>query len=178
MNFRVGLGYDVHPFAGAASGRRLVLGGVTIEDCEGLAGHSDADAVAHSVADALLGPSGLDDLGTMFPASDDRYRDANSMALLDVVVAKVWARGWGVSNVDIVITAERPRLGPYVSEIRERISAALLPLAVHFEGDVESPTNNTVFVSITAKRGEGIGAIGRGEGIEVRAVALLARRPR
>ena len=167
MNVRVGLGYDVHPFATDGSGRTLVLGGVTIPDCVGLVGHSDADAVAHAVADSLLGPSGLDDLGTLFPAGDDRYRNANSMELLDRVVAKVWAQGWGLSNVDIVIAAERPRLAPFVGEMRTRLTTALAPLAVD---------QSDVFVSVTAKRGEGIGSIGRGEGIEVRAVALLTRR--
>lgn len=164
---RVGLGYDVHPFAAAGSDRALVLGGVVIPDCVGLVGHSDADAVAHAVADALLGPSGLDDLGTLFPASDSSYAGANSMELLAHCVAKVAERGWLVSNVDVVITAERPRLAAYISEMRMKVAAVLASLAVEPDG---------VFVSITPKRGEGIGSIGRGEGIEVRAVALLISR--
>src|ERR1700748_1338991 len=108
---RVGLGYDVHPFGDAA--RPLVLGGVTI-DGRGLAGHSDADAVAHAVADALLGPAGLPDLGTLFPASDERYRDASSMDLLRQVCTRVSDAGWQVVNVDVVIAAEEPRLAPHL----------------------------------------------------------------
>ena len=165
---RVGLGYDVHPFAPIGSDRPLVLGGVVIPDCVGLVGHSDADAVAHAVADALLGPRGHDDLGTLFPASDSRYAGANSMELLTRCVAKVVRSGWLVSNVDVVITAERPRLAPYLSEMRINVAEALAALAIEPDGGV--------FVSITPKRGEGIGSIGRAEGIEVRAVALLVSR--
>jgi 2-C-methyl-D-erythritol 2,4-cyclodiphosphate synthase len=153
VSFRVGLGYDVHPFAPE---RLLVLGGVAIAG-EGLAGHSDADVVAHAVADALLGPAGLPDLGTLFPASDERYRAASSMALLRDVVARVAASGWSVANVDVVIAAERPRLAPHLDTIAANLSAAL--------GDP--------FVSVKPKRGEGIGMIGRGEGIACWAVALL-----
>lgn len=165
---RVGLGYDVHPFAPSDSDRTLVLGGVQVADCVGLVGHSDADAVAHAVADSLLGPSGLDDLGTLFPASDSRYAGANSMELLARCVATVAERGWCVSNVDVVITAERPRLAPYINEMRTKVAEVLAPLAVE--------PSDGVFVSITPKRGEGIGSIGRGEGIEVRAVSLLIAR--
>ena len=168
MNIRVGLGYDVHRFADVGSDRPLILGGIHVLDCVGLVGHSDADAVAHAVADALLGPSGLEDLGTLFPADDDRYIGANSMDLLARVVAKVWAHGWGVSNVDVVITAERPRLAQYIPDMRAHVAAVLAPLSTDEDAGV--------FVSITPKRGEGIGSIGRGEGIEVRAVALLCHR--
>ncbi len=116
---RVGFGYDVHPFADDAD-RPLVLGGVTI-DGRGLVGHSDADAVCHAVADALLGPAGLPDLGALFPASDDQYRDASSLALLRDVVARVADAGWSVVNVDVVVNAEEPRLAPHLDAIaRER----------------------------------------------------------
>src|SRR3954464_1504422 len=110
MTMRVGVGSDIHPFA---DGRALVLGGVTI-DGPGLSGHSDADAVAHAVADALLGPAGLPDLGTLFPASDDRYLGASSMDLLRDVVGRLSAEGWSVGNVDVVVNAERPALAPHL----------------------------------------------------------------
>ncbi len=152
---RVGLGYDVHPFSDDDA-RRLVLGGVTI-DGRGLAGHSDADAVCHAVADALLGPAGLPDLGALFPASDDTYRDASSLALLRDVVTRVADAGWSVVNVDVVVNAEEPRLAPHLDAMRANVGDAL----------------GGAHVSITPKRGEGIGAIGRREGIQCWAVALL-----
>lgn len=151
---RVGLGYDVHPFSDDA--RPLVLGGVTIEG-RGLAGHSDADAVCHAVADALLGPAGLPDLGTLFPASDDAYRGASSLALLRDVLARVVAAGWTVANVDVVVNAEEPRLAPHLDAMARAVCDAL----------------GGAHVSITPKRGEGIGTVGRGEGIQCWAVALL-----
>jgi 2-C-methyl-D-erythritol 2,4-cyclodiphosphate synthase len=153
---RVGLGYDMHPFGGDGP---LVLGGVTI-DGEGLAGHSDADAVAHAVADALLGPAGLPDLGTLFPASDERYRGASSLGILRDVVARVAEQGWSVGNVDVVVNAERPSLAPHLDAMRANLADVLGPDA---------------FVSIKAKRGEGVGTVGRGEGIAVWSVALLER---
>jgi len=152
---RVGLGYDVHPFSDDAA-RRLVLGGVTI-DGRGLAGHSDADAVCHAVADALLGPAGLPDLGALFPASDDTYRDASSLVLLRDVVTRVIDAGWTVVNVDVVVNAEEPQLAPHLDAMRDNVHDALC--GAH--------------VSITPKRGEGLGVIGRREGIQCWAVALL-----
>jgi 2-C-methyl-D-erythritol 2,4-cyclodiphosphate synthase len=154
MTIRVGLGYDIHPFA---DDRTLVLAGVDLGR-PGLAGHSDADAVAHAVADALLGPAGLPDLGTLFPASDARYARARSLDLLGDVVALVREQGWSVVNVDVVVNAERPRLAPHVDAMRSNLGSVLGP---------------GVFVSIAPKRGEGIGAVGRGEGLAVWAVALL-----
>jgi 2-C-methyl-D-erythritol 2,4-cyclodiphosphate synthase len=159
VTIRVGLGYDVHPFAQDAADAPLVLAGVTLEG-RGLAGHSDADAVAHAVADALLGPAGLPDLGTLFPASDDEYRNASSLELLRDVCTRVRALGWQVVNVDIVIAAEEPRLAPHVDTMARNLVNILGP---------------DTFVSVKAKRGEGIGAIGRAEGIAVWAVALLER---
>jgi 2-C-methyl-D-erythritol 2,4-cyclodiphosphate synthase len=154
---RVGLGYDVHPFADARDeSRGLVLGGVTIEG-RGLAGHSDADAVCHAVADALLGPSGLPDLGTLFPASDDQYRGASSLELLRDVVARVATAGWSAVNVDVVVNAEQPRLAPHLDAMAQNLRGAL----------------GGAFVSVKPKRGEGIGTVGRGEGIACWAVALL-----
>lgn len=153
MNLRVGLGFDLHAFGGVGN---LVLGGVVIPDGPGLEGHSDADVVAHAVADALLGAAGLPDLGSLFPASDDAYRDASSIVLLREVVERVSGAGWKVANVDVVVAAETPRLGPHV----EAMSATL--------GEVVLGP-----VSVKPKRTEGVGAVGRGEGIASWAVALL-----
>jgi len=152
---RIGMGYDVHPYAGDGD-RPLVLGGVTI-DGPGLAGHSDADAVCHAVADALLGPAGLPDLGALFPASDDTYRDASSLALLRDVVMRVCDAGWSVVNVDVVVNAEEPRLAPHLEAMTRAVREAL----------------GGAHVSITPKRGEGIGLVGRREGVQCWAVALL-----
>lgn len=155
MTMRVGLGFDVHPFGGEGP---LVLGGVTI-DGSGLVGHSDADVIAHAVADALLGAAGLGDIGTMFPASDDAYRGASSMRLLDDVVARVADEGWRVVNVDVVVAAEAPPLATHVAEMVSNLSGAL-----------GAPT------SVKPKRAEGVGAVGRGEGIAAWAIALLEAR--
>lgn len=164
MRYRVGLGFDVHPF-GTEPG--LVLGGVHLDGAPRLAGHSDGDAVAHAVADALLGAAGLPDLGTLFPASDDRYRDADSMGLLREVAERVARGGWWVDNVDVVIAAETPRLGPHVEAMGANLVAALAP--------VREPMGHGVGVRVKPKRAEGLGAIGRSEGVAVWAVALLAR---
>lgn len=156
MTVRVGLGFDVHPFGGE---RSLVLAGVTLEG-PGLTGHSDADVIAHAVADALLGAAGLPDLGTMFPADDDRYRDASSMGLLRAVADAVAAEGWLIGNVDVVVAAEQPRLAPHVPDMVAALDDALAVL----EPDA---------VAVKPKRAEGLGSIGRSEGIAVWAVAVL-----
>lgn len=153
MNLRVGLGFDVHAFGGTGA---LVLGGVEIPDGPGLEGHSDADVVAHAVSDALLGASGLPDLGTLFPASDEALRGVSSIELLRDVVGRITSDGWRVANVDVVIAAETPRLSPQI-----RAMSALL-------ADVVGGP-----VSVKPKRAEGVGAVGRGEGIAAWAVALL-----
>lgn len=158
---RVGLGFDVHPFADHGV---LVLGGVELEG-PALAGHSDADAVSHAVADALLGAAGLPDLGTLFPAEDDHYRDASSIGLLRDVAARVAAAGWRLGNVDVVVAAERPALAPHVRAMTGNVSRALIALFP------EPGAQN--LVTVKPKRGEGLGAIGRSEGIAVWAVALL-----
>ena len=151
---RVGMGFDVHAFGGDG---RLVLGGIVIPDGPGLVGHSDADVAAHAVCDALLGAVGLPDLGTLFPASDERYRDAPSLELLRDVVQRVADAGWGAVNVDVVIAAERPNLAEHVSTMAEGLGSV-----------VGAPVN------VKPTRGEGVGAVGRGEGIAAWAVALLA----
>jgi 2-C-methyl-D-erythritol 2,4-cyclodiphosphate synthase len=161
---RVGLGFDVHPFGSAPP---LILGGVSIADAPRLAGHSDGDAVAHAVADAILGPVGLPDLGSLFPDTDERYRGADSMALLAEVARRAARRGWWIENVDVSIAAETPRLAPHVAAMGVNLVAALAPL--------REPMGEGIAASVRPKRGEGLGAIGRSEGIAVWAVALLAR---
>ncbi|HUI47316.1 MAG TPA: 2-C-methyl-D-erythritol 2,4-cyclodiphosphate synthase [Acidimicrobiia bacterium] len=163
MKSRVGFGFDVHAFGTETP---LVLGGVTIEGVPKLAGHSDGDAVAHATADALLGPAGLPDLGTLFPASDERYRDADSMELLAEVAQRVARHGWWLENVDVVIAAETPRLAPHVEAMAANLGSALARL--------REPMGHGIGVSVRPKHGEGLGAIGRAEGIAVWAVALLS----
>jgi 2-C-methyl-D-erythritol 2,4-cyclodiphosphate synthase len=167
-DYRVGLGYDVHPFLpDTAADGALVLGGVTIAGEPGLSGHSDADAVAHAVADAVLSPAGLPDLGTLFPASDDSYRGAVSLDILREAVTRVRSVGWWVVNVDVVIAAERPALAPHVAQMSANLTEVLR--------GAQEPMGRGVLVTVKPKRGEGIGAIGRGEGVAVWAVALLER---
>ena len=162
MNVRVGLGFDVHPFV---DGRPLVLGGVTIEGAPGLAGHSDADVVTHAVADALLGAAGLPDLGTLFPASDDEHAGASSLGFLEEVGARLDARGCHIVNVDVVVAAETPRLASHLDAMVANLSSAL---SAARGGDADP-----VPVSVKPKRAEGLGAIGRAEGIAAWAVALV-----
>jgi 2-C-methyl-D-erythritol 2,4-cyclodiphosphate synthase len=152
--FRVGQGFDIHRFAD--DDRPLVLGGVNIPGERGLHGHSDADAVAHAVSDALLGAAGLGDIGQHFPDTDPQWKGANSVHILREVVAKVHAAGWRVSNVDVNVVCERPKIAPY----REAMQTNLT-------GVVGAP------VSIKGRRAEGLGSIGRVEGIACIAVALL-----
>jgi len=161
---RVGLGFDVHPFGDAPP---LVLGGVHIPDAPRLAGHSDGDAVAHAVADALLGPAGLPDLGTLFPASDDQYAGADSMELLRHVADRVLRAGWWIENVDVVIAAEQPKLASHVEAMSANLIAAL--------SKAREPMGRGIAATVKPKRGEGLGAIGRSEGIAVWAVAPLSR---
>jgi 2-C-methyl-D-erythritol 2,4-cyclodiphosphate synthase len=161
---RVGLGFDVHPFGDSPP---LVLGGVEIADAPRLAGHSDGDAVAHAVADALLGPAGLPDLGALFPATDERYRGADSIALLTDVAQKIARDGWWLENVDVTIAAEKPKLAPHVESMAANLVASLSSL--------REPMGHGIAVSVRPKRGEGLGAIGRAEGIAVWAAALLSR---
>lgn len=156
MTPRVGLGFDIHPFSDDPS-RRLVLGGVTLEG-PGLAGHSDADAVSHAIADALLGAAGLGDIGDHFPDTDPAYAGVNSVELLARVVLSVSER-YEIGNVDVTVVLEEPKLAPYRAAMQERLSDV-----------VGAP------VSIKAKRAESLGAIGRREGVACMAVALVVPR--
>lgn len=155
MTARVGMGFDVHPFA---EGRELVLGGVRFEGEQGLAGHSDADVIAHAVADALLGAAGLGDIGMHFPDTDPAWAGADSVQLLAEVARLVTAKGWTVANVDCSVVLEAPKLAPRRDEMQACLSAT-----------VGAP------VTVKGKRAEGLGALGRGEGIACWAVALLER---
>ncbi len=155
---RIGVGYDVHRLV---PDRALVLGGVTIPHSRGLAGHSDADALAHAITDAVLGAAGWRDIGHHFSPDDPAYRDADSVALLRSVAERLRVEGWSVVNVDAVVLAEAPRLSPYVETMRERLAGAL---------GVQPGQ-----VGIKATTTEGLGPVGRGDGIAAQAVALLRR---
>jgi 2-C-methyl-D-erythritol 2,4-cyclodiphosphate synthase len=157
LNARVGQGFDLHPWSDEP-GRPLVLGGVVLPGERGLAGHSDADVVAHAVADALLGAAGLGDIGTHFPDTDSRWRGADSLTLLGHVVGLVQAEGWSIGNVDTTVVLEAPKLAPHKAAMEERLAGVV-----------------GAAVSVKAKRAEGLGALGRGEGVACFAVALLFR---
>jgi 2-C-methyl-D-erythritol 2,4-cyclodiphosphate synthase len=154
-----GIGYDCHRFA---AGRRLVLGGVEIPYERGLEGHSDADVLFHAVIAAVLGAAGLGDIGEHFPDTDARYRDADSLGLLETVLTTVIAAGFEVENIDCTVLMEAPKLGPHRQEIRERLALALnLPMGR---------------VNVKATTGEGMGFVGRAEGVAALAVASLSSR--
>jgi 2-C-methyl-D-erythritol 2,4-cyclodiphosphate synthase len=153
---RIGVGYDIHRFQ---EGRRLVLGGVEFEDEPGLAGHSDADVLVHAVIDAVLGAAALGDIGLHFPPDHPAYAGADSLNMLRSAAARVRDSGFEVESVDSTVIAERPRLAKHMAAMRARIASAL---------GVDAGR-----VNVKATTNEGIGAIGRGEGIGAIAVALL-----
>ncbi len=153
---RVGQGFDIHAFTDDPA-RALVLGGVRFDGEPGLAGHSDADAVAHAAADALLGAAGLGDIGAHFPDTDPAWRGADSIGLLTEVARRVRAAGWEPVNVDCAVICERPKLAPRRDEMEHRLTAA-----------VGAP------VTVKGNRAEQLGALGRAEGIACLAVALVA----
>jgi 2-C-methyl-D-erythritol 2,4-cyclodiphosphate synthase len=159
VSARSGIGYDSHRLA---AGRRLVLGGVEIEGAElGLEGHSDADVLTHAMIDALLGAAGLGDIGTHFPDTDERWRDADSSDLLSEVCSFLEDHGWAITHLDATLVAERPALSPYRDRMRTSLAATtgLRPLEVN----VKFTTN------------EGMGFLGRGEGMAALAVATVER---
>ena len=159
---RVGMGYDVHAFAAAHSGRSLILGGIVIPYHRGLAGHSDADVLLHAVVDALLGAAGLGDIGTHFPSSDPRWQDASSTTFLEFTVDLLKQHGWEVGNIDATIVAEHPHLAPHIQPMRQRVAEITgIPLER---------------ISVKAKTTDGLGFAGREEGVACYAIALLVRR--
>lgn len=155
---RVGQGYDAHRLV---PGRKLILGGVEIPNDLGLLGHSDADVLVHAVIDALLGAAGEGNIGLLFPDSDPRYKDANSIGLLEYTAELLRKRGWNVVNLDSTVIAQTPRLAPYLCSMAERMAAA-----IGISAD---------FVSVKAKTEEGMGFTGNKEGIASQAVCLIER---
>jgi 2-C-methyl-D-erythritol 2,4-cyclodiphosphate synthase len=157
---RVGLGHDTHRLA---LGRPLILGGVRIDHPRGLAGHSDADVVLHAVTDALLGAAGLGDVGDLYPDTDPRWKDADSALFLRETLARLNRDGWRVVNLDVIVFAQEPKLGPVKAAVRDRL-AGLLGVAAGA-------------VNVKAKTGERVGHIGRAEAIACQAVVLIDRDP-
>lgn len=153
---RNGIGYDIHPLV---QGRPLVLGGIAIPHSAGLAGDSDGDVLCHALIDALLGAAALGDIGKHFPPGDERYRDARSLDLLREAVALVTNAGYAIVNVDATVIAESPRLLPHIDDIRASVAGALA---------IDAGS-----VSVKATTADGLGALGRGEGIAALAIALL-----
>ena len=159
QGMRTGHGYDVHRLA---EGRKLILGGVDIPWERGLLGHSDADVLTHAVMDALLGAAGLGDIGKHFPDTDAAYAGADSLELLARVTALMGEKGFSVGNVDATILAQRPRLAPYIPQMRDNLARVM---GVGLE-----------YVNVKATTEEGLGFTGSGEGMAAHAVALIERR--
>lgn len=158
-NFRTGIGFDVHAFA---EGRKLILGGVQIPYEKGLLGHSDADVLLHAICDALLGSLALGDIGKHFPDTDAKYKDANSMELLKNVFGLINSKGYKIGNVDAVVAMQKPKLAPYIDEMRINISTAL-------ETSLEQ-------ISVKATTTEKLGFVGREEGVSSFATVLLIKK--
>jgi 2-C-methyl-D-erythritol 2,4-cyclodiphosphate synthase len=158
MRFRVGQGFDFHPLE---AGRRLVLGGVTIAHTHGLRGHSDADVAAHALANAILGAIGGGDLGRHFPDDDPSYKDADSIGLLSAVWRDAAAAGWRLGNADVTIFAQHPKLAPHLPAMRARLAGAV--------SAAEDALN------VKASNPEGLGALGRGDGMAAAAIVMLER---
>ena len=154
--YRVGNGFDFHPLE---AGRRLVLGGVEIKHSKGLRGHSDADVAAHALANAILGAIGAGDLGRHFPDNDPKYKNADSIVLLAEVWKLASGQGWRLGNADLTIFAEQPKLKPYLDAMRERLAAAL--------------SADQSRVNVKASSPEGLGALGRSEGMAASAIVML-----
>lgn len=156
MQLRIGEGWDTHALV---PGRRLVLGGVEIPHERGLLGHSDADALLHAITDAVLGAAGLGDIGRHFPDTDERFRGADSIALLEEAAARARQAGWAIVNIDSTIVAQAPKLAPHIEAMRMRIAQALALVPGQ--------------VNVKAKTAERLGPVGMGQSIEARAVVLL-----
>lgn len=159
MSFRIGLGYDVHPFE---EGREFILGGVKIESKKGLKGHSDADVLLHSITDALLGSLALGDIGTHFPDTDPDYKGADSSVLLQKSYQLVKDRGYVLLNTDVTVVAENPKLNPHIHKIRKRVAEIL--------------SCSETQISIKATTSEKMGFVGREEGVAVHAIVLVGEK--
>jgi len=156
---RVGIGYDCHPLI---PGRKLVLGGVAIPFDKGLSGYSDADVAVHAIIDALCGAADLGDIGTHFPSGDPRYKDISSLILLGKIGELVYKKGFTIANIDVTIVAQSPRLSPFFAEMKKQISRSL---------NIK-PSQ----VAVKATTTDGVGSIGRGEGIAAQSVALVQEK--
>jgi 2-C-methyl-D-erythritol 2,4-cyclodiphosphate synthase len=156
MNSRVGVGYDSHRLV---EGRPLILGGVHVPFEKGLQGHSDADVLLHAISDAVCGAAGLPDIGQLFPDTDAQWKNADSWLLLQAIAVRARETGWMIGNVDAVLIAQRPKIAPYVPQMRERIALAL-------DVCVEQ-------VNVRGKTAEGLGALGEGLGMAAHAVCLM-----
>lgn len=155
---RIGIGYDVHPFA---AGRVLVIGGVEIPDTDGLDGHSDADVLSHAIADALLGAAGQPDIGHHFPNTDESIRGISSQEILRRTVEIISADGWTIGNIDATLIAEKPKISPYLAAMKSQLA--------------ESTGLEPGLIGIKATTNERMGFVGRGEGIAAMAVAILEK---
>jgi len=156
---RIGIGYDSHRLV---SGRRLIIGGVEIDYEKGLLGHSDADVLVHAIIDALLGAAGLNDIGTHFPDKDNTWKDASSLKLLKITVEFISKKGLSIDWIDSIIIIEKPKIAPYIEAMKLNLSTVL--------------SISKDRINIKAKTNEGMGFIGRGEGIVAQAVCLLIEK--
>lgn len=159
-SLRIGEGWDIHALV---EGRPLILGGVHIPHSLGLQGHSDADVLCHAITDALLGAAAMGDIGQHYPDTDERFKGANSLALLAETAKRVRSEGWEIANIDSTVIAQAPKLAPHLNHIRQQLSSAL-DLSV-------------AQVSVKAKTAEKMGPVGEYKAMEARAVCLLTRRP-
>lgn len=155
---QIGIGYDSHRLV---EGRKLIIGGVELDFEKGLLGHSDADVLIHAIIDSILGAVGLNDIGSYFPDTDNQWKDAKSLQLLKIVSEFIRNKGFDIQYIDSVVIAERPKLAPYIEEMKNNISSAL--------------SINTNKVNIKAKTNEGMGFIGRGEGIVAQSVCIIIK---
>ncbi|WP_455378836.1 2-C-methyl-D-erythritol 2,4-cyclodiphosphate synthase [Petrachloros mirabilis] len=153
---RIGYGYDVHPLG---AGRKLILGGIEVPHNKGLLGHSDSDVLVHAVCDALLGAMGEGDLGRHYPSSDQRYKGISSLKLLEDVVSKLAAKGYRIANIDTVIVAQAPRLGPHLVAMQKRMA--------------EVAGVDADLINVKVKSGEGLDAVGREESMIAHAICLI-----
>jgi len=153
---RIGYGYDVHPLG---PDRKLILGGVEIPHTKGLLGHSDSDVLVHAICDALLGAMGEGDLGRHYPSSDPKYKGISSLNLLEDVMSKLKAKGYRIGNIDTVIVAQAPRLGPYLAAMQKKMA--------------ETAAIDPALVNVKVKSGEGLDAVGHEEGMIAHAVCLI-----